>query len=69
MDEYIIDTPEVIPEMVSIREAAKRTGLSYDSIRKMMLSGKIVYIRIGRKFFINFGKLCEFLDSQYGTVI
>ncbi len=69
MDEIVLDTPEIIPEMVTIREASKRTGLSYDCIRKMALSGKIVYIRVGRKFFINFGKFCEFLDSQYGTVI
>lgn len=28
MEECIIDTPEIIPEMVTIKEAAKRTDMS-----------------------------------------
>lgn len=69
MDEYIIDTPKIIPEMVTIKEASRRTGLTYSCIHKMALDGKIVHIRVGRRFYINFGKLCEFLNNQYGTVI
>lgn len=55
---------EVIPEMVTIREAARRTGLSYDCIRKMCLSGKIVYLRVGVKIFINFGLFCDYLNGK-----
>ncbi len=42
MDEYIIVTPEVILEMVTIREATKRAGLSYGCIRKLAFAGKTV---------------------------
>ena len=51
------------PEMITIREAAKRTGLSYDSIRKMVNAGELTYIKVGKKFLINAGKLCEFLNG------
>ena len=54
---------ELIPEMVTIRETSRRTGLSYDCIRKLCLSGEIVFMRVGRKYFVNFGKFCEFLNN------
>lgn len=58
---------DLVPEMITIKEASKRTGLSYDSLRKMCLSGKIVHIRIGNgKFLINFGRLVEWLNTSCG---
>lgn len=54
---------DIIPEMVTIREAASRTGLSYDCLRKLCLNNQIVYFRAGAKYFINFGRLCEFLNE------
>lgn len=53
----------VYPEMISMREAAKRTGLSYGALRKMMSRGELVYVKIGKKFLINAGKLCELLNG------
>lgn len=53
----------IIPTMVTIKEAAKQTGLSYDYIRKMCLQGKIVYIKAGAKFLVNFEKLVEYLNA------
>ncbi len=56
-----------VPEMITIREASDRTGLSYDALRKMCLKRKIVHIRVGSgKFLINFGKLIEFLNTSNG---
>ena len=52
-----------MPEMITIKEAAQRTGLSYDFLRKSCLKGQIVHIRAGSKFLINFGKLVEWLNE------
>ena len=53
----------IYPEMISIKEVSRRCGLSYDILRKWCLSGKIVHIRVGKKILINWGKLCEYLDT------
>ena len=56
-----------IPEMITIREASRRTGLSYDCLRKWCLKGKIVHVRIGNgKFLINFGRLVNYLNTSNG---
>lgn len=53
----------MIPEMLTIRETSKRTGVSYDAIRKLCLQGKIVHIKAGTKYLVNFGKFCEYLNE------
>ncbi len=56
-----------ILEMITIREASRRTGLSYDCLRKWCLKGKIIHVRIGNgKFLINWGRLVEFLNTSSG---
>lgn len=58
---------ELIPEMIPISEVCKRIpGLSYDFVRKGCLSGKIVHIRAGSKYLINFGRLVEWLNNTHG---
>lgn len=58
---------DMIPEMIPIAEVCKRIpGLSYDFIRKGCLSGKIVHIRAGNKFLVNFGRLVEWLNTTHG---
>ncbi|MDO4484258.1 MAG: helix-turn-helix domain-containing protein [Clostridia bacterium] len=54
-----------IPTMLTLREAAQRTGLSYDHLRKLCLTGKIVHIRAGSKFLINLERLIDFLNGGY----
>ena len=49
--------------MITIKEAAARTGLSYDYIRKLCLQGKIVFRKVGNKRLINMGKLAEYLNG------
>ena len=65
-----------IPRMVTIREAAAETGLSYDYLRKLCIQNRIVYIHAGAKRLINFDKLLEFLnrgesagESQQKTLV
>ena len=52
-----------MPTMLPIKKAAKETGLSYSFIRNLCIQGKIVYIRSGNRYFINFEKFTEFLDN------
>lgn len=50
--------------MVTLREAAERTGLTYCCVRRLCLSGQISYIRSGVKYFVNFERLMEFLNRD-----
>ena len=52
-----------IPKMLSIKEASKKTGMSYDAIRNLCLQNRIVYIRTGAKYLINMDKFVEFLNK------
>ncbi len=52
-----------IPTMLSLREAAKRTGLSYDYLRKACNRYEIVHVRCGNKILINLEKLIEHLNE------
>lgn len=61
--------PEAIPEMLKIAVASERTGVSYECIRNLCLEGKIVYIKSGTRYLINFGKFCEYLNTGEGKAI
>ena len=52
-----------VPEMLTIKETAARTGLSYDYIRKLCLQRKIVFIRTGAKYLINYSRFIDFLNT------
>lgn len=53
-----------IPVMLSLREAASKSGLSYDFLRKKCLAHEIAHIRSGKKIFINWEKLLELLNRE-----
>ena len=57
------NTIDMIPEMLTIKECSARTGVSYDWIRKLCLQGRIIHIRAGSKYLINFGKFIEYLNT------
>ena len=59
-----VQEEQSIPEMLTIRKAAERTGLSYDCIRKLCLQKKITFVMVGTKYLVNFGKLVDFLNGQ-----
>lgn len=52
-----------IPVMLKIKEAAKVTGLTEFRLRELIKENKIVYIRCGNRYFINMGKLAEYLNE------
>ena len=50
-------------------EASRRTGLSYDFLRKECLRGNLVHIRVGNgKFLINYDKLLEQMEASHGSI-
>lgn len=64
MEQNIIQIKDYqIPEMLTISELSKRTGLSYNFIRKLCVQNKIVHIRSGNKYLINLNRFLEFLNT------
>ena len=51
------------PTMLTVKECANRSGLSYDCIRKLCLENKIVFIYAGAKRLVNWEKFCEYLNG------
>ena len=51
-----------IPIMKTIGEISQKTGLPYEFIRKLCLQEKIVFIKSGKKYLINFEKFIEYLN-------
>lgn len=56
--------PELLPEMHTIKETSERSGLSYDTIRKMCLKNEIVFIKTGRKYLINWNRFIDYLNGE-----
>lgn len=54
----------VCPRMVTIKQAAAETGLTYSAVRRLCLDNKIVYIKTGTKFLINLTKFIEYLNGE-----
>ena len=52
------------PTMLPIREVAERTGLSYYSLRKGCLTGTIIHVRCGNRFYINLDRLIDTLNGE-----
>ena len=60
--EQYTEDGDKIPTMVTIQEAAKLTGLSYDYIRKLCINGQIVYVKAGAKRLVNLDMLRRYLN-------
>lgn len=52
-----------MPKMITLKQAAAETGLSYDCLRKLCLTGTLVHIRAGTKYLLNAERLAEYLDG------
>lgn len=55
-----------IPQMLTIKETAKITGLAEYFIRKLVNENKISFIKTGRKTLVNLEKLISFLNGETG---
>lgn len=58
-----------IPEMLTVKDTAKKFGLSEYLIRTKAKSGEIVAVRIGKKLLINSDKFSEYLNTNTETPI
>lgn len=56
------------PEMLTVRQAAKRGILPERAIRRLIAEGKIPTVRSGKVQYINCALLCEQLNSGIGSI-
>ena len=52
----------VVPTMMTIKETASKSGVAEYYIRKLVATRKIVFVRAGKKYLVNFEKFIEFLN-------
>lgn len=57
-----------IPQMWTIRESMQKTGISRFLIMTLIESGKIIYVKTGRKYLINAESLCNYLTNGENNV-
>lgn len=58
------DNARECPEMLTLNETSLRSGLPYGYIRKLCLQGKIVHIRTGVKYLVNYDRFVDFLNTE-----
>ena len=52
-----------LPVMLSLKECEAETGISYFTLRRYCISGKVKYIRAGKKWLINMNSLADFMNQ------
>ena len=52
--------------MLSLKQAASQTGLSYYCLRNLCLENKVAHITSGTKYLINADRLEDYLNSRGG---
>jgi excisionase family DNA binding protein len=50
--------------MISLKEAAAETGLSYEFLRRLCINGEVFCIRSGVKWLINASSLAKYLGGD-----
>ena len=53
-----------VPTMVTMHEAAAKTGLSFYAVRQMYLNNEVAYFKSGRKVYINLDDLSRRLSQS-----
>lgn len=56
------DKNKIVPEMISLREARERTGLSRQALYTIFAACPESYIKNGRCYIVNWTNLCRALD-------
>ncbi|WP_313163997.1 helix-turn-helix domain-containing protein [Sedimentibacter sp.] len=51
-----------VPTMCTIQEMMHKTGFSYRQLMRMCKENKIVHIRVGNKYLINYEKFIDYLS-------
>lgn len=55
--------PVVLPTMVTIKEAAKASGLAVYRVRQLCKEGKVKHIHCGRRILIQLQSLRDYLEA------
>lgn len=53
--------------MKTLKEMAELTCLSYTMLRNLCLENKIVHIRAGKKYLINYDRFVDYLNGVGGA--
>ena len=56
------------PEMLTVRQVARRKVLPERTLRRLVATGKIPVIRSGKTMYLNYTRLCEQLQSGEGEI-
>ena len=51
----------IAPTMLTIKEAAKQSGLAQHYLRQLCISGKIVFVRAGNKYLLASQRIIQLL--------
>lgn len=54
-----------LPTMLSIKEIAQKTKLPEYTIRRLITGKKVPFINNGKKFYVNYEQLVEYLNSTH----
>ena len=60
---------ELVPEMLTLKETAVRSGFAYSTLRKMCINNEIVHIKVGSKFLINWNLFVDYLNGKQKGVV
>lgn len=63
----IKNTEKIFPQMETINEASKISGLAKYRIRQIVLENKVKYVKAGKKYLINVDSLIEYLNKGETT--
>lgn len=55
--------PKRLPTMKPIKEMVELTGLSYTYLRNLCIQNKIIHIRTGKKYLINYDRFVDYLNG------
>ena len=55
------------PTMLSIKEVAERTKLPTYTIRRLIEMKKVAFINNGRKYYVNYEQLVEYLNNIHSA--
>ncbi|MEG1953972.1 MAG: excisionase family DNA-binding protein [Hydrogenoanaerobacterium sp.] len=57
-----------IPKMVTIKEAAKATGLAEYHVRQLCINSEITAVKTGKKYLINLDRFVDYLNTPPASV-
>ena len=58
-----IDVTRPLPRMRTIKQGAKEAGIPEHFLRQLVKQNKVVYVKAGNKFLVNFDYLVDFLNK------